>query len=380
MVQPPIRVTHVVFDFNGGGLESLVAEMGARFRGSAIHVSLITLSGRIGRLGALTRDRFDHFEVLRPKPGLSMIWPAGVARAIRKTAPDVVHLHSGAWYKPARAARLAGVRRVIFTEHGREHDDPPLRQWLDRRAARYTDVVVAVSDRLARYLVNNVGIDADRVTTIHNGVDTALFAPGPASESLRQRLEIPDGAAVIGSVGRLEPVKAQERLLDAVSQVRDRLGRPIVVVICGDGSRRDALLEHAAKLGIADQLRLPGWLDDPVQAYRLFDVFALPSRSEGQSLSLMEAMACGIPAVVTDVGANAEMLGPDFGAQVVPSEPGAALAEAIVATLTKAESSDEMGSKLRRRALDHYSLDRMVQQYELLYRGSSVPVVPAADA
>jgi glycosyltransferase involved in cell wall biosynthesis len=260
---------------------------------------------------------------------------------------------------------------VIFTEHGREHDDSPLRQWLDRRAARYTDVVVAVSDRLARYLVNNVGIDADRVTTIHNGVDTALFAPGPAPESLRQRLEIPEGAAVIGSVGRLEPVKAHERLLDAVSQLRDRLARPIVVVICGDGSRRDALLEYAAQLGIADQLRLPGWLDDPVQAYRLFDVFALPSRSEGQSLSLMEAMACGVPAVVTDVGANAEMLGPDCRAQVVPSDPGDALADAIAATLTKVQSSNEMSATLRRRALDHYSLDRMVRQYELLYRGVS---------
>ena len=372
MVQPPIRVTHVVFDFNGGGLESLVAEMGARFRGSAVRVSLITLSGRIGRLGALTRDRFDQFEVLRPRPGLSMIWPTGIARAIRKTAPDVVHLHSGAWYKPARAARLAGVRRVIFTEHGREHDDPPLRQWLDRRAARYTDVVVAVSDRLARYLVNNVGIDAGRVTTIHSGVDTALFAPGPAPESLRQRLEIPEGAIVVGSVGRLELVKAHERLLDAVAQLRDRLAQPVVVVICGDGSRRDALLQHAAQLGIADLLRLPGWLDNPVQAYRLFDLFVLPSRSEGQSLSLMEAMACGVPAVVTDVGANAEMLGPNFRNQVVPSEPGGALADAIVATLTKAQSSNEMSSKLRRRALDHYSLDRMVRQYELLYRAVGV--------
>jgi glycosyltransferase involved in cell wall biosynthesis len=371
MAQPTIRVTHVVFDFNGGGLESLVAEMAARFRDSPVRVSLITLSGRIGRLGELTRDRFDQFEVVKPQRGLSMLWPRGIARAIRRTSPDVVHLHSGAWFKPAWAARLAGVPRVIFTEHGREHDDPPLRQWLDRRAARFTDVVVAVSERLAAYLVNTVGIDAARITTVHNGVDTVLFSPGPAPESLRRRLEIPEGTAVIGSVGRLESVKAHERLLDAAAQLRPRLARPIVVVICGDGSRRDALLEHAAQLGISDMLRLPGWLNDPVQAYRLFDVFALPSRSEGQSLSLMEAMACGVPAVVTDVGANAELLGPDFRAYVVPSDPGNALADAIAVALKNAEQSGEAGAKLRQRAIDHYSLDRMVQQYEALYRGAS---------
>jgi glycosyltransferase involved in cell wall biosynthesis len=372
MAQPTIRVTHVVFDFNGGGLESLVAEMAARFRGTSVQVSLITLSGRVGRLGERTRDRFDRFDVLRPMSGISMLWPRGIARAIRDTAPDVVHLHSGAWYKPARAARMAGVRRVIFTEHGREHDDPPVRQWLDRQAARYTDVVVAVSARLAAYLVNTVRLDSARVTTIHNGVDTTLFSPGAAPESLRQRLTIPDGAAVIGSVGRLELVKAHERLLEAVAQLRGRVSRPIVVVICGDGSRRDALLAQAEQLGIADLVRLPGWLDNPVDAYRLFDVFVLPSRSEGQSLSLMEAMACGIPPVVTDVGANAELVGPDLRDQVVPSEPGDALADAIAATLATTQRPDAMRSVVRQRAVDHYSLDRMVRQYESLYRGAHV--------
>jgi glycosyltransferase involved in cell wall biosynthesis len=351
--------------------------MAARFRDSSVRVSLITLSGRVGRLGELTRDRFDQFHVLRPQRGVSMLWPRGIARAIRATAPDVVHLHSGAWYKPARAARLAGVPRVIFTEHGREHDDPRLRQWLDRRAARHTDVVVAVSARLAGYLVNTVGIEAARVTTIHNGVDTALFSPGPAPEALRRRLDIPDGAAVIGSVGRLELVKAHERLLDAAAQLRHRASRPIVVVICGDGSRRDALFQHARQLGVADLVRLPGWLNDPVQAYRLFDLFVLPSRSEGQSVSLMEAMACGVPAVVTDVGSNAEMLGPEFHAHVVPNDPGAVLPDAIASALATPRS-DDVRSRIRQRALDLYSLDRMVEQYEALYRGR-LPDAPPSD-
>ena len=274
---------------------------------------------------------------------------------------------------------MAGVRRVIFTEHGREHDDSPVRQWLDRQAARYTDVVVAVSDRLAAYMENTVHIDAAQIKTIHNGVDTTLFSPGAAPESLRRRLAIPDAAIVIGSVGRLERVKAHERLLAAVQQLRDRVSQPVVAVICGDGSQRDALLAEASQLGIADSVRLSGWLDNPVDAYRLFDVFVLPSRSEGQSISLMEAMSCGVPAVVTDVGANAEMLGADLREQVVPSEPGAALVDAIAATLEKTRRSREIGAAVRQRALDHYSLDRMVRQYESLYRdGLRQAIEPAA--
>src|SRR5688500_1365489 len=137
--------------------------MATRWRGTGVQVSLVTLSGRVGRLGAAVRDCFDDFEVVRPlRGGLSMAWPLSVARAIRRTRPDVVHVHSGCWLKGARAARLAGVRRVVFTEHGREHDDPWIRRWIDRAAASYTDTVVAVSHRLASYLARKVGINSAR--------------------------------------------------------------------------------------------------------------------------------------------------------------------------------------------------------------------------
>ena len=364
-----VRVTHVVFDFNGGGMESLVAEMAARFRGSSVRVSLITLSGRVGRLGSVTRDRFDEFHVMRPSPVVSMLWPLDVARAIRRTRADVVHLHGGSWYKGARAARLAGVPRVVYTEHGREHDDPPLKRWLDRRAARHTDAVVAVSGRLARYMTDNLGIPAAKIVTIHNGVDPSLFSPGPASADLRAALAIPAGATVIGSVGRLEPVKAYERLLDAAALLRNRLPRPFIVVICGDGSERNALGAHADRLGISHLVRLPGWIHEPVQAYRLLDLFVLPSRSEGQSVSLMEAMSCGVPPIVTDVGANAEMLGPTLTRQVVVAESAETLACLIAETLAIAATSPAISVLVRNRVLEHYSLDRMMSQYEQLYRG-----------
>ncbi len=155
-----IRVTHVVFDFEGGGLESLVAAMAERFRGTDVVMSLITLGGRMGRLGQATRPCFDEFVVARPTRGFSLLRPVALAREIGATRADVVHVHSGCWYKGAKAARLAGVDRVVYTEHGREHDDPWIQRWLDGRASGYTSAVVAVSTRLQGYLVNALHVDA----------------------------------------------------------------------------------------------------------------------------------------------------------------------------------------------------------------------------
>ena len=369
----PICVAHVVFDFNGGGMESLVAEMAARFAGSPVRVSLVTLSGRVGRLGEATRDQFDQFHVVRPRPGVSMLFPLSVSAAIRQTGASVVHVHTGSWYKGAAAARLAGVRRVIYTEHGREHDDPPVKRWIDRRAASKTTVVVAVSSRLEWYLAERVGIPRRKLWTIHNGVDTAAFTPGIVTDATRAKFDIPPGALVVGSVGRLEPVKAYENLLRAAALLRGRITRPFCVVLFGDGSQRGPLQALIEELGIADIVRLPGWTTEAVQAYRLIDVFVLPSRSEGQSVSLMEAMSCGVAPVATDVGANAEMIGPALADFVVPPDRPDALANAVARMVESKTPLDQVRADVRRRAMAEYGLDRMVEEYERLYRGEAGP-------
>ena len=367
VVSTPIRVTHVVFDFDGGGLESLVATMASHFAGSAVQTSLVTLGGRVGRLGAASRHQFDVFEVVKSVPALSMIRPRAAARAIRRTRADVVHLHTGAWYKGVYAARLAGVNRVVYTEHGREHYDPPLMRWIDGRAARKTDAVIAVSDRLGKYLSRVVGVAPEKIHTIHNGVDTTRFTPGCAPRDFRASLNIPQDSIVIGSVGRLEAVKSYEILLDAAALLRKSWRQPFHIVVFGDGRQREALLARAARLGISDIVRLPGWCDEPLKAHRLIDVFVLSSQSEGQSVSLLEAMACGSAPVVSNVGANAEMLGPAFRSHVVPPNRPRLLADALGA-LSSREKIRGVGLAMRDRVVDHYSVDRMMTGYETLYR------------
>ncbi|HEY2806926.1 MAG TPA: glycosyltransferase [Gemmatimonadales bacterium] len=373
-----LRLTQIVFDLNGGGMETLVAEMAARWQGSDITMSVITLSGRVGRVGESVRRIVDQYHVLKLTPGLSMLAPIALVRAIRATRPDVVHLHSGAWYKGALAARLARVPRIIFTEHGREHDDPALVRWLDRRAGAWTSTVVAVSERLHEYLVRVVGISKERVVTVPNGVDTAIFTPGPASAEIKRSLGLPADALVLGSVGRLEPVKAYSRLVEAYAQLRgENHGPPLVLVIYGEGTDRPTVEATVDRLGLKDHVRLPGWTTSPADGYRLLDVFAMTSRSEGMSVSLMEAMSCGCCPVVTNVGSNAEVLGPELESQVIADGDGEALLRALREVLASKARRAELGGLARLHAEQAHSLSRMLADYERLYRGEPVTGTPA---
>ena len=289
----PIRVTHIVFDLHGGGMESLVAALAQRFASSSVAMPVISLSGRAGRLGTAVRPLLDQFHVLKPMAGVSMVAPLGLVRCLRSIRPDVAHVHSGAWYKGVLAARLAGVRRVVYTEHGREPHETTLTRWLDQRAVRWTDVVVAVSDCLRRHLETALHVPPHRIQTIENCIDVEVFTPGPRSQRLWDALGIPRDAFVIGSVGRLESVKAFERMIETLARIRSsgEVHRPVYLVICGEGSQRQALEECARHWGVAEGVRFPGWVDQPVAVYRSLDVFALTSLSEGASISLMEAIA-----------------------------------------------------------------------------------------
>lgn len=376
MNRAPLRVTHVVFDLNGGGMETLVAQMAARWRGSSVAMSVITLSGRVGHVGAAVRPLVERFTVLRPTRRLSMIAPTQLAAAIRETRPDVVHLHTGAWYKGALAARLAHVPCIVYTEHGREHDDPLSARLQDHLAARWTRHVVTVSERLRWYMVEAVKVRPDRVMTIANGVDTLAFAPGAAPTPLRASLNIPADALVLGSVGRFEPVKAYPRLVEAYAALRRRLaGRSVALVLFGDGRDRPAIEAAVDRLGVRDGVRLPGWTDRAVDAYRLLDVFALTSVSEGMSLSLIEAMACGVCPVVTDVGANAEVLGRDLGTQVVPVGAQDAFVAAAEHAMIGTDVRRALARRVRDRVVATYDLSRVLDRYEALYRGDRTAAI-----
>lgn len=368
-----LRVTHVVFDLNGGGLETLVATLTRAFATQGVRSSVVTLGGRAGRVGESLRGDLETFHVSRGAGTAGMLLPRTLAVEIARTRADVVHLHSGAWYKPALAARMAGVPRIVYTEHGREHYDPLLMRVLDRQAARWTSAVVAVSDRLRDYLHVRLGIPRARLHTIANAVDTSEFCPDPdGGVTLRSRLGIPADALVIGSVGRLEHVKGYDRLLEVFARLRraDGLGGRLRLVLCGDGGERAALARQAEALGIADAVHFTGWMDRPVALYRALDVFAVTSRSEGLSISLLEAMASGAAPVVNDVGANREALGPELAAQVTGSDDWDDFVRVVARTVNTRDALARVRDAAVRRVRSRFGLEGTLRRYRAVYEGT----------
>jgi glycosyltransferase involved in cell wall biosynthesis len=366
----PLRVLHLVQNLNYGGMERLIHEMARLADPDRLEVHVMALQ-YVGRFGD-GLDGVARVHLAGRMEPWSLLRPAALAERIREIGPDVVHTHSGVWLKGARAARMAGVPRVVHTEHGRRHPDPLDDRWLDRRAARCTDVVCAVSRPLAAHLDAQVVRGRAAVTVVPNGVDTDAFRPRADEGGLRTRLGIAPGAPVLGSVGRLEPVKGYDVALRALALLLETWneGDAPVLLVAGDGSERARLRALARALGIAGRVVLPGWRDDLAALHAGFSLFTMSSHSEGTSVSLLEAMSAGLCPVVTDAGGNADVLGAALRHRLVPRGDPAALARAWSDALRDADACRADGRAARERVAARFSARAMARRYEAIYRGA----------
>lgn len=367
------RVLHVIQNLNYGGMERLFADT-VRLLDPAEFESHVLVLGYLGRFGE-ELDRWATIHHAVPMRRGSMIRPVALAGQIAAIAPDVVHTHAGVWFKVARAARMARVPWLVHTEHGREHPDPFIARLVGRLASQWTDRVVAVSEALAEHLRRHVVSDPARLRVLTNGVDTALYRPNRDGKALREELGLPAAGPIIGSIGRLEPIKGYDVVLDAYARYRANWSDgPIpLLLIAGDGSERDRLEGMARAAGISDGVRLLGWRNDMSALHAAFALFTMGSRSEGTSVSLLEAMSAGLCPVVTDVGGNAAVLGPALNHRLVrPGDP-MALAEGWRDLLADPVRATVDAAAARARVVEAFSLEAMVSGYANYYREGPAP-------
>jgi glycosyltransferase involved in cell wall biosynthesis len=376
----PIRVMHVIQNLNYGGMERLLADIVRRVDRERFESHVLCLQ----YLGRFAEGLAEHAELhlAARQPRYSMIWPGRLAAQIRGLRPDVIHTHSGVWYKASLAARLAKVPRLIHTDHGRPSPDPWLYRMLDGMASRRTNVVAAVSEVLARQLEETVVRGSCRIDVVPNGVDTDLFCPKADTCALRKELGLAPDVPIIGSIGRLEAIKGYEIMIEAFAHLRDRYGdgpQPVLIV-AGDGSERERLEQMVTSQGLAQSAHLLGWRDDVHDLHSAFALFTMSSHSEGTSVSLLEAMSAGLCPVVTDVGGNRAVVGEDLSHRLVPPDDPAALANAWLEAINDGERRVADGETARRRVQDRFSIEAMVSTYERLYSGEGDATVPAGES
>jgi glycosyltransferase involved in cell wall biosynthesis len=238
-------------------------------------------------------------------------------------------------------------------------------------AIRRLDRVVALTEEMRREILAS-GFRPERVVVIPNGVDAERFRPPRDRAAARARLR-PEGEAgathgkIVMFLGRLAPQKDWRTLLRAFKILQGGSVRAELLVL-GDGPERDHLLKERRELGLEGSVRVLGAVSDPLPHYQAADAFVLPTRSEGLSNSLLEAMATGLPCVATRLEANAEVVEDGTDGILVEGNAPAALAAALGRVLADPEAARRLGEAARRKALRNFSLDGVTARYLDLYR------------
>jgi sugar transferase (PEP-CTERM/EpsH1 system associated) len=279
----------------------------------------------------------------------------------------------------------------IHGEHGWDANDPngrKARYRLVRRAYRpFVHRYVTVSRHLAEYLERGVGVRSARVSHICNGVDTERFAP---SDERAPIAGCPFGGAeewLVGWVGRMDAVKDPMNLARAFLRARElspAAQKRMRLVLVGDGSERTALQAQLARA--ADHVWFAGERSDIAEVLRGLDCFVLPSRAEGISNTILEAMASRLPIVATRVGGNAELVESGMTGTLVPSSDSDALARGMLTYFTERSTARRHAKAARRAAESRFSLSGMVTEYASLYEsaladaGIAIPGVAEALA
>jgi glycosyltransferase involved in cell wall biosynthesis len=231
------------------------------------------------------------------------------------------------------------------------------------------DRLLSVSERLADRMAEEFDVPRRTITTIPNGVDLQRFS---AAERRRAPSTDAQARVTIGTIGRLVPVKDQSNLLRALAML-EAGPAGVRASIVGDGPLRNDLDRERRDLGLEEMVQLPGFRADVEHALASFDIFVLSSQSEGMSNTILEAMASGLPVVATRVGGADELVQDGVTGLLVPAHDPAALAKALDTLVSDPGKRRQFGSAGRRRALERFGLERMLNDYEHLYRD----IVPA---
>jgi glycosyltransferase involved in cell wall biosynthesis len=353
-------------------LERIVLDLARKGPELGQRVSVICLE-HPGALAAQVEAAGAQVLWLDKPPGRPPDTVSKVRAALRLLRPDVMHTHQiGALYYAGPAAQAEGVPLVVHTEHINQiakfrgfcrRARIRLLWWIGGRyAARFFCVSEDITSEVRAFGV----LPSRKVCIVLNGIDTAEFRRRDEAESLRRSLGIPPGAPVIGTVGRLNEVKCQDRLIRSFHQIRAEFPDARLLLV-GDGPKRDDLHALVAELGLTESVCFAGYQARPERYLQVMDVFALPSRAEGLPLAILEAWAAGLPVIATRVGGIPQLIDDGRNGWLVDSGDEPALTDALRQLLAEPALAQRLGQAGRQRAESDFDTRRMASDYHRHY-------------
>lgn len=369
MSETKTTVCQVLFSLSLGGAEVLAARIARRLCGE-FRMSFVCLE-EFGPLGE--RLRADGFDVrtLDRRPGIDWRCVRSLADHLRRERFDVVHAHQyGPFFYSAMARHFGARSPIVLTEHGREFPDNTSRTHhvANRLLLRRRDRVVGVGSEVRRVLIDKEGFPAGRVEVVSNGIDLSSYADeGSDREAVRREIGIHPGDLVIAQVARMVPIKDHATAIRALEHL---VGghRDARLIIIGDGPEAGSIGAMIRDRGLDAHVRMLGRRWDVPRLLGAADLALLTSVSEGIPLSLIEAMAAGLPVVSTDVGGVPEVVLDGETGLLAPSGDDGALAGHLLRLAQDQGLRKRLGRAGRVRAFEMFSEDRMVAEYDRMYR------------
>lgn len=368
-------IVHVIYKLDFGGLEVLLAECINRMPQTQYRHAVVCLTTFTDFAKAITAPGVEIHALEKP-PGLAPGIHWKLWRLLRKLRPAVVHTYNLAAVEYALTAALAGVPVRVHAEHGRDAGDPngtnPKHRFLRRIVTPFIDRYIAVSQDLQDWLRNFIGVPAHKALFIPNGVDTDRFHPAGAGSPCPPGMEVlGEGNFVIGTVGRVQDIKNHAGLIDAFLLLRDSLpgeqAARLRLAIVGDGPLMQKVRLKVSEAGLDKIVWLPGARRDISDIMRRFSVFVLPSFAEGTPVTVLEAMATGLPVVASRVGGIPEVVEDGAQGQLVSAGDAQALAKALRNYVTQPDLVQAHGNHARASIESKASVKSMVAAYMELY-------------
>lgn len=375
------RVLHVIETLGMGGAERLLA-LAVRELKRTSHTNVVAhlLDEPREWRTQIEDDGIPVESLALASPFSAAVAVAGIRRLVRRWRIDIVHTHL---YFPNLYGQIAGWREgvpVVSSLHNLELEPAVLRdnarftpgkQRLFRAVARVAirvtrPTLVAVSDAVRASAMRQLGVAADSVVTIHNGIDPDAV-PAPDRTAARARLGVPADAHVLTTVGRLVPLKGVRYLLEALPVVRAAAPQTVLLVV-GAGPSRDALEAIARAQGVADAVRFLGaGVGLSEWALEAADIFVAPSLSEGFGLTVLEAMAMARPCVASRTGGLPEIVEQEGSGLLVPPAEAPALAAALVRLTNELATRERFGRRGRDIVVARFDIADTARSLGMLY-------------
>jgi glycosyltransferase involved in cell wall biosynthesis len=312
---------------------------------------------------------------ISPVSDIAALWKA--SSFMRRYRPHIVHTHtSKAGLVGRLAALFTGVPVIVHTFHGHTFHgyfgrvSNGIFLAIERMLARFTDVVIAISPLQREDIVERYRVaDGSKCRTILLGLDLGKYLALDLRSKRRAELGFGDQDFVVGTVGRITDIKNHRLFVDVARLFCERKAAGNVrFVIVGDGELRPDLERYIDEQGMRERVSLFGWQRDMAKVYSAFDVFLLTSRNEGTPVSMIEAMASGVPAVSTDVGGIPDVITHNENGYLVKDFDKSDFADRIAALVDNGPARYSMGLKARDSVKEKFHKERLIREMRSLYK------------